>query len=247
MPFAGISYKVLPGHADSIATIFSPENFQRVDSPVMRDEAGEELGYLICTGLFLATDTIVRVIQHDGGTAQDVGRHMSVQDGVHAAERELMPFLREPRDTETAAGFLAHFDRSMMDVLDLRQIDNRPAAGLLALRYRIRPVPAAQVASLLPRESLRLRPPHADEPGAGRIIATFLLVKDDSVVRVVQCAGRDPEEAIGFLLAQPPPVAMDAWLAPLLAEPDTVLLEPADCLERAQMRVVSHLSASVVE
>ncbi|MEV4702082.1 SchA/CurD-like domain-containing protein [Actinoplanes sp. NPDC049316] len=242
MPFAGISYKVKPGHEDRIARVFSPENFQRVDSPVLRDTDGAELGYLTCTGLFIRDDTMVRVIQHDGGTTADIRRHMSVQEGVHAAEREIMPYLTEPRDTETPEGFAAHFDRSAMTVLGLQQRDNRPAAGLVALHYRVRPGSGAAVAAAYRRtEAVLRRPAAAESP----VIATFLLVRDDDVVRVVQHDSHDDQDVLRFLGGQPLSVATDAWLAPYLSRARTTPdLESHVAAHR--MRCVSHLSAAVL-
>lgn len=133
MPFTGICYRVIPGNEDRIAEIFSPENFTRVDSPVLRDLAGEEIGYLVATGLFVHADRVLRVIQYVGGTVDDVCRHMSVQEGVREAERRLEPFLPEARDTQTAAGFVAHFRRSLMRVTALSGPDDVPIAGLVAL------------------------------------------------------------------------------------------------------------------
>jgi hypothetical protein len=242
MPFAGISYQVKPGFEDRIAWVFSPENFQRVDSPVLRDSDGEEIGYLTCTGLFILDDVMVRVIQHEGGSVGDIRRHMSVQDGVHAAERELMPYLAEPRDTATPQGFMAHFDRSAMTVLGLNQLDNRPAAGLVALRYRVRPGSTDAVAAAYRRaEAVLRRPTRADSP----IIATFLLVRDDTVVRVVQHDSRDDADVLRYLAAQPLSVATDAWLTPYLREkaPGRDL---GTHLAMHRMRCVSHLSAAVL-
>ncbi|WP_019869951.1 SchA/CurD-like domain-containing protein [Salinispora oceanensis] len=247
MPFAGISYRVKPGHEDRIAEIFSPENFRRVDSPVLRDPDGEEIGFLLCTGLFIAEDTIVRVIQHEGGAVADIRRHMSVQEGVREAERELMPYLAAPRDTETPEGFMAHFDRSLMNVLDLNQVDNRPAAGLVALRYRIRPEAADELPGALAAipTFTRLAPPVAGEAGEGSIVCTFLLVKEDVVVRVVQYDSREESNVTAFLRALPLAVVTDAWLTPYLADAPATW-DLASHLARHQMRCVTHLSAAVL-
>jgi hypothetical protein len=240
MPFAGITYKVKPGFDDEIAWIFSPENFTRVDSPILRDPDGAEIGYLTCTGLFIQDDTMIRVIQHDGGCLADIRRHMSVQDGVHDAERQLVPYLAAARDTSTPEGFMAHFDRSTMTVLDLQQVDNRPAAGLIALRYRIRPTPAIELARAYAAAPQRL----ALLPG-GPVVAVLLLAKDDTVVRVLQYEDHTAEEVIEYLRALPPDAATDAWLAPFTDEPDAQLDDVRAHVDRHRMRCVSHLSAAV--
>ncbi len=223
MPFAGITYKVKPGYEEEIAWVFSPENFTRVDSPVLRDEDGEELGYLTCTGLFIEGDTMVRVIQHEGGTVADIRRHMSTQDGVHEAERRLVPYLAAHRDTETPEGFVAHFDRSAMTVLDLRQVDNRPASGLVAWRYRIRPTEPDALARAFAAAPVPLRPD-------GPVHATVLLAKDDSVVRVVQHEDASEDEVLAHRASVP--TDLD-WLSPFADGP------------ARRMRCISHLSAAV--
>jgi SchA/CurD like domain len=242
MPFTGISYKVKQGNDDAIASIFSPENFQRVDSPIMRDADGEEIGYPTSTGLFLAGGDIVRVIQHDGGTVADIRRHMSAQEGVRAAERQLMPYLAQPRDTQTAAGFMAHFDRSRMTMLDQQQVDNRPAAGLLTLRYSVVPGTLDAITRTLAATAVRLRLP-AD---GGPIIATLLLARDDTVVRVVQYDSRDDTDAVDFLAKQQLAVAADRWLAPYPTD-DRGPTDLAAHLAAHRMRCVSHLSAAVLD
>lgn len=135
MPFAALVYEIRPGHDEEIAAIFSPTNFKRADSPVLRDERGATVGYLLSTGLFLHGDRMVRLIQHEGGTVDDIARHMSVQEGVHEAERELAPYLATERDTETPEGFVRHFRRSLIRRAAQWAVDNRPAAGLAVFRF----------------------------------------------------------------------------------------------------------------
>jgi hypothetical protein len=234
MPYAGITYRVRPGNEDRIAQVFSPENFTRVDSPILRDEEGEELGYLTCTGLFVQDDTMVRVIQHEGGTLADIRRHMSVQPGVHEAENKVMEYLATPRDTETPEGFMRHFDRSTMTMIDHRQIDNRPASGLLALRYVVRPVAVEELTAAWQAATQRLE--LSEDAG---VFALLLLVKDDVVIRVIQHEGGDPTD---HLRSVPHRAATDAWLTPYLANPADTDLDIH--LARHRMRCISHMSAA---
>jgi hypothetical protein len=221
MPFAVLSYPVRTGCDDEVAEIFSSANFRRVDSPFMVGEDGRPAGLLTATGLFLQGDTIVRVVQHEGGTVADIARHMSEQDGVHEAERALMPYLPEPRDTETPAGFVRHFQASLLQQLDQSGMDNRPAEGLLVLRYPIRSAGAVRA---LATGGVR--------PGVAGIVRTGLFLHDRFVVRVVQHEG---EEAAALAhLAEVP----ETWLGPALA-PGT----DAGCVP--PMRCVSFLSAAV--
>lgn len=112
MAYAAITYKVKPGHEEEIAEIFA--NFKRASSPILRNEQGERVGMLLGTWLFIKDDTMVRVIQWDGGTLDDIARHMAVQEGAKEAERLLSEHLAETRDTQTVEGFLHYFRNSTM-------------------------------------------------------------------------------------------------------------------------------------
>lgn len=111
MSYAAITYKVKPGHEDEIEKLFA--GFQRVSTPVIRNEAGEKTGELLGSAVFIKDDIMIRVIHYEGSLA-DVGRHMAVQSGVHKLEEQLMPYLDGHRDTESPEGFRRHFQNSLM-------------------------------------------------------------------------------------------------------------------------------------
>ncbi|AWK08772.1 SchA/CurD-like protein [Streptomyces spongiicola] len=213
MPLDAITYRVRPGHEDELTEVFSPHNFTRVDSPVIRDEAGETVGMLLGTGLFVQGDTLVRVIHHDGVSAARVARHMSVQKGVHEAERAILPYLAEPRDTETPEGFRRHFHRSLMTVLEQHSPDERPAAGTVALRLPLRPGAGAELAQARAtanrKASLLLSDDHAT------IVRTALFLHVDALVRVIQYDGH-PYDVVGYLTDRCFGQDADAWLEPYL-------------------------------
>ncbi len=96
MPFAAITYRGKPGH-EEIAEIFA--GFQRVSTPVLPDENGDEVGLLLGTAVSIKDDIVVRVIHYEGGDLRDVGRHMTGQRGVHLLEEKSAPYLAETRDT----------------------------------------------------------------------------------------------------------------------------------------------------
>lgn len=111
MPYAAIKYDVKPGHEKEITELFS--HFKRAESPVFRDEDGNETGRLVGTAVFLLDGVVVRFIHYEGDIA-DVGKHMSNQRGVHILEEKLLPYLATPRDTTTPEAFQAHFDNSLL-------------------------------------------------------------------------------------------------------------------------------------
>lgn len=111
MPYAAIKYDVKPGHEKEITELFS--NFRRADSPIFRDEEGNEVGRLLGTAVFLLDGMVVRFIHYEGEIS-DVGRHMSHQRGVHLIEEQLQPYLAQRRDTTTPEGFQEHFANSLL-------------------------------------------------------------------------------------------------------------------------------------
>ncbi|MEV5753945.1 SchA/CurD-like domain-containing protein [Actinoallomurus sp. NPDC052308] len=126
MPFAAITYRVVPGHEDEIAEIFA--GFQRVDTPVFRDPDGEKAGRLLGTAVFIKDDVMVRVIHYEGDF-RAVAAHMGRQKGVHLLEEKLAPYLAEKRDTSTEAGFQEYFRNSVMRSVSQLSVDTHPVSG----------------------------------------------------------------------------------------------------------------------
>jgi hypothetical protein len=108
---ATIIYKVKPGYEDEIADVFA--NFERADSPILRNPSGEPTGLICGTWLFIQDSVMVRVIEYEG-QIEDVARHMAAQPGVHQSMNRLVPFLRETPASDTADAFIEHFGHSLM-------------------------------------------------------------------------------------------------------------------------------------
>lgn len=233
MSYAALSYKVKSGFEEEIAAVFSPENFARVDSPFLRDENGEEIGCLVCTGLFLHNDTIVRVIQHVGGAVTDIRRHMSVQPGIRAAEEQLAPYLLYPRDTSTPAGFAAHFDRSLMRPLSISGVADDPAPALLALIVTINPAPHSWLVAAQQNAN-------AAPTAGGPISCATVFAGEDRIALVFQHAAGDQPAVLAYLAAHPQLTDLQ-WLLPF-RDPAA---EPVDLLAPYPARCISHLSAAV--
>jgi SchA/CurD like domain len=126
MPFAAITYRVKTGHEDEIAEIFA--GFQRVDSPNMRGDGGDQAGRLLGTAVFIKDDVMVRIIHYEGEFGAVAG-HMAQQRGVHLIEEKLAPFLAEQRDTSTPAAFGAYFRDSVMRCISQLSVDTHPVGG----------------------------------------------------------------------------------------------------------------------
>jgi hypothetical protein len=126
MPYAAITYRVKPGHETEIAEIFA--GFQRVNTPILRDESGREAGKLLGTAVFIKDDMMVRVIHYDGDFAA-IARHMASQRGVHLIEEKLAPFLERQRDTSTTEGFDAYFRDATMRCVSQLSVETHPVGG----------------------------------------------------------------------------------------------------------------------
>lgn len=123
MPFAAITYRVKPGYEDEIAEIFA--GFQRVDSPVLRDQAEDQVGRLLGTAVFIKDDVMVRIIHYEGDFRAVAG-HMARQRGVHLIEEKLAPYLATQRDTSTQEGFGAYFRDAVMRCVSQLSLDTHP-------------------------------------------------------------------------------------------------------------------------
>jgi hypothetical protein len=183
MAYAAISYDIKPGFDAEVAEIFSPANFKRASSPVIRDARRRVVGHIIGTGLFLRGDAMARVIQYDG-ELDDVARHMAAQAGVHEAERAIMPYLRTPRDTETEAGFIAHFQRSTMTCLANRVYNDRPLTGIAAVADRVTPQAAPGLGQILADAW-----PEVTGPEGGEVHAALAYLVGDRLIRALVYRG----------------------------------------------------------
>ncbi|MFF6877545.1 SchA/CurD-like domain-containing protein [Streptomyces sp. NPDC012474] len=246
MPLNAITYRVRPGHEDELTEVFAPHNFTRVDSPVIKDSSGETVGMLLGTGLFVRGDNLVRVIHHDGVSADRIARHMSVQNGVHEAERAILPYLAEPRDTETPEGFRRHFHRSFMTVLEQHSPDERPAAGTVALRYPLRRGAGAELAATRATANLRAKLLLSSEHPS--IVRTALFLHEDTLVRVVQYDGH-PYDVVSYLTERCFGTKSETWLEPYLldasrpAHPDAYLA----LVHEQAMLSIAHMSVLGVD
>ncbi|WP_327085921.1 SchA/CurD [Nonomuraea sp. NBC_01738] len=123
MPYAAITYPVKAGHEEEIAKIFA--GFQRVDTPKITDESGQEVAKLLGTAVFIKDDVMVRIIHYQGDFSA-IGRHMARQSGVHLVEEQLAPYLREQRDTGSERAFGRYFANAAMRCISQLSIDTHP-------------------------------------------------------------------------------------------------------------------------
>src|SRR6266545_4975316 len=108
---AALHYRVRDGYADEIARVFTAVRPEA--RPVLRDDGGVQTGVLHGVAVFVGGGWMVRVVSFDGDLA-DVAKYMAHRPGRPAIERELAPYLAEPRDTAEPEEFLRRFDTDLM-------------------------------------------------------------------------------------------------------------------------------------
>lgn len=243
MKFAGISYRVQPGHSDEIAEIFSPASFRRASSPIIRDAHRREIGRIIGTGLFIQGNRMMRLIQY-AGELDDVARHMAGQEGVHEAERRLARYLEMPRDTTTVEGFLRYFTKSTMRCLDQRVYQEAFVEQLVAFRTDLRPGAEDELAAAVADGRLDIPPGRPDD--AARILATATFVQDNVLVRVLQFEGA--EEGLTALVANDGGIVRERELAGFTDGRPAIQThqDVVDVLAGSRMRCISLLSVASV-
>lgn len=243
MTLAAISYGIRPGHDEEIAEVFSLKNFKRASSPIIRDDAGQVIGKIVGTGLFLREDTMVRIIQHEG-ELEAVARHMAVQEGVREAERKVLPYLSVSRDTRTVEGFLRYFRNSTMRCLAQRIHEDVPFTGIAARCDKLVSASDGDPAGLA--AVLADAWPGVTGANGARVLATAAFTLRGTLIRVVQYEGS--LEDVAEALAEAGAAHAEQALAPYLAAPELAVPRPdfAGAFERTAMRCISRLSLADV-
>jgi len=112
-------FPIKPGTADQVERVFA--NSPRPE-PVIRNDAGEQIGLLISTTVFVRDDAAVRVMEFEGELG-DVIQHLVKLGDVHETHRQLEPFLVEERDMTTLEGGQAFFRKASMRCVLRRRYD----------------------------------------------------------------------------------------------------------------------------
>jgi hypothetical protein len=126
MPYAAITYDIKPGFEEEVAEIF--RGFKRVRSADVPGQAGRQSGRILATAVFIRDDVLVRMIEYEGDL-ESIIRHMAKQPGVREVERKLAPYLSRPRDTDTVAGFLMTFRRSLLNTVTEFSVRDTPVTA----------------------------------------------------------------------------------------------------------------------
>lgn len=114
-----LHFELKPGSEDEVAELFA--NSGRPDHTV-RDEAGNQIGRLLRTLVFISQGRAVRVIEIEGDMMQ-VSRHMSQQQEVQELEEKLNQHLVMARDMTNPASAAAFFAQAGMRCVLHRHAD----------------------------------------------------------------------------------------------------------------------------
>lgn len=114
-----LHFELKPGTEDEVGKIFAESG--RPEHTV-RDGAGNEIGRLLRTLVFVGRGRAIRVIEIEGDMMA-VSRHMSQQQEVQELEALLDQHLARPRDMTNPAGAAAFFAEAGMRCVLHRHAD----------------------------------------------------------------------------------------------------------------------------
>lgn len=112
-------YKLKPGIEEQVTELFQDSG--RPDHEI-RDNAGNVVGRLLTTLVFVGSEAAVRVIEVEGDV-RVVAAHISQQPEVKDFERKVEQYLAEPRDLSTPEGAREFFHRSGMRNVLIRRAE----------------------------------------------------------------------------------------------------------------------------
>jgi len=125
--FAALHWTVKPGHEQQVVELFQRSG--RAASFDIVDDAGNEVGRLIATAVFMKDNVVVRVIEFEGELA-DLMRHMPKQPAVQDLEHDLAPHLEIPRELADEGGFRSFFRVAAMRPVIVRHRDDPQGSGV---------------------------------------------------------------------------------------------------------------------
>jgi len=115
-----LTWKVKPGTEQKVRELFAA--YGRPDHTV-RDAAGNEIGTLFGTQVYMKDNVIVRVVETDVDDLRVLAMHMGRQPAIRELETKLDEYLEVPRDMSTPEGAGKFFRETSMDCLVSRRHD----------------------------------------------------------------------------------------------------------------------------
>jgi hypothetical protein len=116
----GLMWAVRPGTEEKVRELFA--DYGRPDHTV-RDPAGNEIGMLFSTQVFMKDNLVFRVLETDVDDLGLLAMHMGRQPAIRELEQQLDQYLAVPRDMSTPQGAQAFFGQAGMDCLVARRHD----------------------------------------------------------------------------------------------------------------------------
>lgn len=101
-----ITFRIKPGTTEQVKALLSSYEPPEHETP--------DGARLLQTSIFVKDDVVVRVMEIEG-PLPSIMRHLSTQPTIQQLERDLDPYLAEPRDMSSPEGAKAFFGRALMD------------------------------------------------------------------------------------------------------------------------------------
>jgi hypothetical protein len=120
MAHLALIWSVKPGSEEAVAELF--RNYESPDH-IVRGEDGEIEGKLVSTQVYMKDNVIVRVMEVEGSFPA-VAAHLGRQPSIRELESKLDEYLEEPRDMSNPQGAAAFFQRTAMECLVARRLDD---------------------------------------------------------------------------------------------------------------------------
>ena len=118
-----LRYKLKPGTEDDVTKVFEGAGHP---DPDVKDDDGNVIGKLIITLVFMGEELAIRVMEVEGTDFRSVAKHIGRQPEVAEFEKQIEPYLAEPRDLTTAEGAQKFFrNAGMHNIVCRRRSDYR--------------------------------------------------------------------------------------------------------------------------
>ncbi len=214
MRFSAMSFSVKPGNEERIAEVFAASGFD--DAFTTADGGSGPAGPIQAAGVFVQDGSLVIAFEHDGDYS-DIARYLSTRGEIGQVVEGIRPYLSTP--SEAGDTLLSRLTRNEMLCIQQRAIEERPGAQISALRYKVKPGHAQDIADVFKNVQAEARPTLRDTTGReiGVILVVALFVKDGDMIRVVQHDG-ELSDVAQYMAKRPARPEMERALEPYMDE-----------------------------
>ena len=205
MPFAAIADQIRPTHREDLLAVLNDvaSGVERTPDPVEKDGTDVRI---LRTATFVADTLLVRGIQYEGDVA-GLPAALAGHEHLVAVDRAIAPYVADPGP----AGRL-------MRCVQQRIVREVPEAKLAAIRYRVRPGCADEIARTFTNVRPEARPVLRDAqgvPNGGLLHGVAVFVHGGDMVRLVSFSG-EFADVVRYMATRPGRPEIERQLAPYL-------------------------------